>query len=375
MSTNMTIVLYIALILWSVAVMQLTQTIVRDTIKSVGVLALVPNHVFLIGFVAACFPMAFILAARYQTGTDTAVYVERFYEFAKINSVGGFLASSKEMEPGYVLFNVIVHALGGNENVLFAVIAGILFLCICKGLWDFSDTLPAALAMLILMTHFVPYTFNIMRQLLAIGFIWCSIKPMMDRKLLLFLLFILCAVSFHLTAVILLPFYFACGEKKWNKLVFHGLVAGFILFYLMYVIIGDGFSSLSSYLVKEGDLSLSVFVLRIPIFALFLFYSRILKLNPSYKILFLFLLIELIFASLSGYSNNLYRVALFFRLSWVILLPSMVRAMPNRKWALVALLCVVGYVGFMFYREMIDFNYGGWVPYQWVFSWRWGGLR
>ncbi|MEL7608287.1 MAG: EpsG family protein [Bacillota bacterium] len=369
MSVPSTIALYVSLIVWAVVIMQLTQAVALRLSGNSATSTKSSRLIYALGFAAACLPFIVILSVRYQVGTDTPIYINRFEEFSSIQTVTEFFEKTKAMEPGFVLLNKLTYGLGGDARMLFAVSALIMFIAFGKGLWDFSHLLPVGLAALFIFSEFVPHSFNIMRQMIAVSLVWASLKPLLDKKFKIFLLYIALAMLFHYTAAFIIPFYFACGEKRGNHVVACLIWSACIFFYLSYVFLFDyipaSIIKLSDYFIKEGSLKLSTLIIRIPLFIPYLFYKRIVQLNPNYRVFFLFLWIELVFASLSNYSPNLNRISLYFRLSWIILVPLTVRSMPNRKWNTALALLYVVYSAILFNREFINFNYGQWIPYAW----------
>lgn len=235
MSSSATIILYLAMAAWSMLCVLMAQSQAVYSLDSPHVRTKSSGWVMAAGFIAAGPPWTFWSAFHYQTGTDTPIYVGRFYQFATIKTLDEFFAYSEEMEPDFVLLNKLVAFLGGPERLLVGLMVVITFAALSKGLLSFAGEISLRLAFYIVFMQFIPHSLNIMRQMAVAFLVLCAFRSMLERRFASFLLWIALAALFHSSALIVLPFYFAAGSERRHRVWFWGLAAEFTLFYIVYV--------------------------------------------------------------------------------------------------------------------------------------------
>src|SRR5690606_15245298 len=89
------------------------------------------------------------------------------------------------------------------------------------------------LGMLIYMLFFYQSSLNLIRIMLAASISFYNIKNIEERKLVPFLLLSLVAISFHTTAIVVVPFYFLFNYLIVRRQKFTRLSLYIIIFYLM----------------------------------------------------------------------------------------------------------------------------------------------
>lgn len=99
-----------------------------------------------------------------------------------------------------------------NSYNVFVFIVALLALSL-KG-WYFSKLYNPFLAIFIyICIYFFDADFNIIRQGLGIGFVYLAIEGGKKKNPFQFLILLLIACGFHISYLILLPFYLICGKK------------------------------------------------------------------------------------------------------------------------------------------------------------------
>ena len=138
----------------------------------------------------------------YSVGTDTLGYYDIF------NRLGTFgieqFRQTYNIEIGYIYLNLGIHNLFGNFQILLFVIAIIINFSFARLIYKHSDNV--VLSTFIYAAFIFPRTLNIMRQYLAIALIIIALEMLIERKLMWFLLLIVVASLFHVSALIFLPF-------------------------------------------------------------------------------------------------------------------------------------------------------------------------
>lgn len=176
---------------------------------------------------AAIVLTALMIGFRYEVGGDWKNYQTIYQSFRHLELENVFTMG----EPGYALLNWLGHALGLEVWFVNLVCGGIF----AWGLQRFAREQPNPwLAILVA----VPYLIIVVamgyaRQAVAIGFILAGLSRLERNSLLQFSLYVVCAVAFHKTAMIVLPL--AALAVSRNQILTMSLLAltGALLFYLV----------------------------------------------------------------------------------------------------------------------------------------------
>ena len=171
----------------------------------------------------------FLLALRgLKCGSDTVQYFLHFEEYSKMTY--SRIIHVYDNELGFKLLAKLVSDLGGGYQVFLAVTA-----CLCVlPIWNFykkeSDHQLLTIAMFLAVSPFSMY-FTGIRQAVAMSIGLLAWYAARERRLLLFLLYVAVAMSFHTSAFILLavyPLYSAKITKKWLFVVVPLMVVVFV---------------------------------------------------------------------------------------------------------------------------------------------------
>lgn len=158
----------------------------------------------------------FILAFKgISCGMDTRQYLRLYEQYSTSDFLSLFKNAGHEI--GYRLLNKTIGIIFGNFQVFLAVVA---IICVCP-LWYFynkeSDFPPLTIVLFLNVAPFAMYISGI-RQSIAMSlgvFAWYAAK---NKKLLMFIVFVLLAIQFHTSAFMLFllyPLYHARITKKW----------------------------------------------------------------------------------------------------------------------------------------------------------------
>lgn len=147
----------------------------------------------------------FLLAFRDITvGADTGAYETVFLNVS--NTAWKDLYEYKSSEVGYSVLNKLVSWLGGDYRAFLIVSSGIIVAPHIKLYYDYSDNSMVSLSLFMVLPIYLMY-FSGVRQSLAMAMGILAFYATRDKKPLRFLLFVLLAVSFHLSGIILLAMY------------------------------------------------------------------------------------------------------------------------------------------------------------------------
>ncbi|WP_264760435.1 EpsG family protein, partial [Neobacillus rhizosphaerae] len=155
--------------------------------------------------------LVFMAGTRNKIGYDYDGYRNIFDNIAFHN----LSFSNANVEPGFYLINVL--------SINFYMV---IFLCaliaIPLKLFVFFKKSEAIIISLILYlsTIFLTYDMGVIRQGIAISFIFLSVIYLEERKLIKFISCILFAMLFHITSITFLPAYFLVNRNFSRKLIY-----------------------------------------------------------------------------------------------------------------------------------------------------------
>ncbi|WP_139850515.1 EpsG family protein [Acinetobacter pullicarnis] len=139
----------------------------------------------------------------FTVGTDTALYTERFrYNFDPL-----YYEVNSEVELGYQLFERIILTLFDNYFWLFFFTSTIVVFSFLLFFKKYSKDYLLSVFIFICFGYYTLF-FNGLRNAISIAILVCSIPYLLSKKFLKFLLIVFFASLFHISAWILLPFYF-----------------------------------------------------------------------------------------------------------------------------------------------------------------------
>ena len=159
--------------------------------------------------------LTLIVGLRHEVGGDWVGY---FY-YLELMHEAPIASTLSTNEPGYLLLNWLGANWGGGiyaVNLLSALLMMIGITAFCRSQPKPLLTLVVALPYLVVVVG-MGYT----RQAIAIGFVMLAISALYKARAWRYLLWVLVAVLFHKTAVVMLPFAFFALQR--NK-VFYGLL-------------------------------------------------------------------------------------------------------------------------------------------------------
>lgn len=159
-------------------------------------------------------------------GADTPVYISALRYYKNIphgNIMKARLVYPFDFESGYFIFTKICAWLGMSEVSFLFCIASIIYIPICNFIYKYS--VDPLLSILIYFSFgCFEYSLGIFRQMIALSIVLLGFRYVQEKKILKYILFVTIAMSFHLTAIIMLPLYWLpnINLKKILKWVWAG---------------------------------------------------------------------------------------------------------------------------------------------------------
>ena len=155
--------------------------------------------------------ISFIAGFRYNVGIDWNGYKDTF---TLIKNHPSLTLNKQHMEIGYFYINKLIALLGWSYEWMFFSVALISWYFVFKSLPNFL--LPLLLFFLFVDEYFF-WSMNGVRQFVAISIFLYSIRYIISKNLLFYIVFILLASLFHYSALFLLPVYFIPFKDIYNQ--------------------------------------------------------------------------------------------------------------------------------------------------------------
>jgi hypothetical protein len=137
-------------------------------------------------------------------------------------------------EPGYVLFNYFTSIFFPSDNSLFVVSSVIIVTGYLFAVYKYSRSPILSVIIIILYPMIFLQSFFVLRQHLACAIFMFSLPYIERRKFWSFLLILLIAISFHYSALILLPIYWIYNSNYSVLNIRHFPILVFIVFLLRF---------------------------------------------------------------------------------------------------------------------------------------------
>jgi len=158
-----------------------------------------------------------VLAAGLRSrivGTDTGAYV---YIFSKVRTFADVMSYGGDMqEYGFWGLNWLIHYISNEYMVLFFAIAVIVIGCYQWAILKYTESIEVAFFIFITMGFYL-FFFNGARQGIACAIYSLAIGPMLKRNFIKYLGYVILAILFHKTAVMMLPMYFVFNRPNTFK--------------------------------------------------------------------------------------------------------------------------------------------------------------
>lgn len=269
--------------------------------------------------------LVLFIGLRWNVGTDFMSYLDIF------NLSGTPLYSSLPVEWGYLWLNRIFASYEFSFSAVTMVQAIWVMTFIYLGLKDYSFYPFSILIFLLDINCGYTSTVNIMRQAMAMAILFFAIKYIVEHSFYKYLICVLIACCFHISAIIALPIYFLnrFTFNQWILTLIYLIVFAGSIFRVWDTMINNIMSMTlyGGYLYSqyntavESNSGIIMIIWRAFSLLIILNYNKIAAYNPSSKV---YLNIYCVFSILRDlFSTNLVivRLILYFQLSELIVIP------------------------------------------------------
>lgn len=304
----------------------------------------------------------FLAAYRAETiGTDVTVYVKQLFEAAK-NSCGlnDYLDRKwwagweykyvNEFEIAFSLCVYITTKLFGSMAAVLFFIQLLIVVPIYHALLYQRKQIPVWLGMLVFYLMNYNVSLNMMRQWIAMAFLLCGLRYLIENKTVKYFLTVVGAMCFHLSAVIgivIFSIYHFVETEKSGKIKIGSFVfskrefrvvlitiIGILLLIMFDVVVRIfdlvGLDRYSYYFSGQIHIMPNQVIVRLPFFMLFWACYKKVKYDKLTCFWVIMLLLDLLTSQLSSLTPNSWRIATFFSEYLVISIPMMAFPISRR---------------------------------------------
>lgn len=175
------------------------------------------RKVYCVYGILSVLPFVIVSAVRYRVGTDWYIYDEYFHA---INE-----GTNAFREPLFNLLNRIIYLFTHDSQLLFVAVAVITLSFTFLAIYQQSKYIPFSIILYFLSTIYFN-SLNQMRQAIAMSIFLYASKYIWTKNWKKYMLWVLVAVGFHISALIYVPVYFLYGWKAEIKkhIVLFGIV-------------------------------------------------------------------------------------------------------------------------------------------------------
>lgn len=299
-------------------------------------------------------------------GTDAGNYVWNFKQSAGLSEVWG-----GGVEPGVRFLAWFGKMVYDNYVTLFTLVGIVVTLCFLLGIRKLSVN-PATSVFVLLTSGVFYFSFNGMRQGIAIAVVFLAIGFIYYRKLWAFLICVAVACFFHITAVMVLPVYFIVPRKndfRCNALMFGAVVVSVLFFSELVALAGRLNPKYLAYGALVGHLSsgLSYAASLVAIGLFFLYIRRYIRQHrPLYDLLLnvylLGLVVTVVAVVRTTFVSGVMRVSEYFITSQILLWPIVFANL--RRYRLRVLVGSAFVILFLVYHGILVSKFSNLTPYS-----------
>lgn len=340
------------------------------------------NNIFIL--IAIFLPCFFAAVRASSVGTDVLVYGDKLFLRAQSMSFVSFLNYSTT-EINYKIVTYLT-ALTHSRCIYYFVLQMLVVVPFCAVLLRKENRKYAWFGMLLYFFWIYGYSYNLMRQIIAVAIMTWGTKFLQEKKIIKYLVCNLVAIGFHYTAVIALlfipiSFILSYDENKKGQLAkkYHFLLECIILAGCLSVFFALGkileiamsitgrYDSQITHMNDEFgiDINYAIFFGIIICILYFLMKTSRLAGDSFTKFVFFIIVIGFFLYQLKGFSSQLYRVSLYCSSHLVYLFPKVLSEYKGKQLTRDILIigCILVLCVFVYYYY-VKCGWNGVYPYE-----------
>lgn len=289
---------------------------------------------------------------RFEVGRDFKQY-QLIYDNI-VTSVAPYSVN----EPGYILLVKLVHFIGGTQQLIFLMFSAITMTLYSKFIIKNSPLIYVSLLIFICVGPFFLSSLNQVRQYAAIGMFLFALKYVKDKKLFKYLLVIFTStIFFHLSTILVIPFYFLLNRKL--TLFQKGMLLVLVLISIKFLFWILSFTPYNYFIVRglESDYDSALILFQLLI-ALGVFIFSLKLENDENRMFFNMNLVSIMILLpvmlLNNISSELFlRLNNYFFAYMIICIPLIVNQIKVKELKILLIMCVLIGIFLYYFRNTI----------------------
>ena len=302
------------------------------------------NRAMLVGIFLVLFGLS---AMRVGIGNDYWTYRYGFIDIYRNDTKVSY-------EIGFRAFVLLMQKIVGLDNYvpIFGVMAFATCALFLKGIYDTSDMF--VMSFFLFMTNgFYFMSFSNVRYYFVLALVVYSMKFLFEKRFIPFVLIIVFAAFFHMTALLVIPAYFIAYYLKWSKKTYWLIptvcvflvLARFPIRKLLFVFYpyyeGDAILDVTNISYVNIAKCAAILVLCL------IFYKSTIRGNAKAEMFFNLNLFALVLYSCATYVPELSRVCYYLIIGQIFLIPIVLTGIKSKKWRIVFTTAVgIAYAGY-----------------------------
>ncbi|MDT2747772.1 EpsG family protein [Vagococcus fluvialis] len=313
-------------------------------------------------FLLVLFFVFIVVISGYRyVGTDVPAYKIYF------ESIDAYSLSFPLYEKGYFVLNKIISFFTNDFQYVLIVTALITLIPIYTTIKKYSIN-PFLSLFYFISFYFYFNSFNLVRQYLVVSFLFYSVKFIFEKRLIPFVLTVLVASLFHMTALFFIPFYWLCRIKYRSFTYLILMIASVCISFLtptLIRIIAKLVPKVASYInydVQGASANFTIIFTFCAFVVAILLKEKIEKIEKNSIIYINFVFFAFCLSLLSINNIIFFRLASYFYIFIILLLPLLFYSLDKKlkpiTYFLSSLLLIMYY-----YRQLFN-NNAGVYPYD-----------
>lgn len=296
---------------------------------------------------------------------DTSAYRQAFMEIPELSGIADYITSDTK-DKGFWFFMSAFKTIFGDSDVIFFLVLGAVQLVIIALIFrKYSCNYWLSIFIFIASTDYISWTFNCVRQFLAVTMVLACFNLLVKRKYIPLIIVILVASTIHASALIFLPFIFVVQGKPWSKklLLFSIPVLLVILFLDRYTnVITDVMentqyaNAVGQFLNDDGVNIYRVLFYSVPTFLSLIFRRRLAaQNNEAMNVCVNLSIISTEFYIIGFFTSGIIagRIPIWFSIMpMCILLPWIIQTVFNKRSAILLNIALIGVFCLFFVYQM-----------------------
>ena len=301
-----------------------------------------------------------------SVGTDTIVYAAEYDFFKTFKAV-----RYTRIEYGYIAIMTVLNYFNLHFNWLLFITSSIIVFLVFKSIKEYSSNIFLSVYLFVAM-YLYYYSFNVMRQCIAVAICFFCYKYILKREAIKYVLGVLLAAQFHTTAYIMLPLYFVymLAKQRMFFLVF------LVILYFIFIFINPFVNFVLQYMPRYLGYLDSVFFdsstgLRyVFVYGIILLFGYInlvcYKIEKRFLLEFLYMSIAFLLnlLALNGYAIFA-RLAWYFTIYTIIFLPNCLSRIKNKYFYSLSFLSIF-ILSFCYHYYFLTVDYQRITPYEFI---------